>query len=103
MLECLPAPTPDEPELKPARAVKRRRSSTVLDTAYPPSAAAKRTGVCTARAMRKRVREADPPSKAICFSVPLCGADVGSLMRSTSPAELRGCRGSRESSAARAE
>ncbi|KAH8614804.1 hypothetical protein ERJ75_000647000 [Trypanosoma vivax] len=35
--------TPDEPESRPARAVKRHRSPTELDTAYPPSAAAKRS------------------------------------------------------------
>ncbi|CCD19780.1 hypothetical protein, conserved [Trypanosoma vivax Y486] len=36
------APTPDESELRPARAVKRHRSPTELDTTYLPSAAAKR-------------------------------------------------------------
>ncbi|KAH8612365.1 hypothetical protein ERJ75_000897400 [Trypanosoma vivax] len=87
-LEIPAAPTPDEPELRPARAVKRHRSPTELDTTYPPSAAAKRIGVCTARAMRKRVREADSPSKAICFSVPLDEARMRSGLRSTSPAVL---------------
>ncbi|KAH8618334.1 hypothetical protein ERJ75_000291400 [Trypanosoma vivax] len=35
-LQNPPAPTPDEPELRPARAVKRHRSPTELDTTYPP-------------------------------------------------------------------
>ncbi|KAH8609799.1 hypothetical protein ERJ75_001165100 [Trypanosoma vivax] len=102
-LESPSAPTPDESELRPARAVKRRRSPTELDTTYPPSAAAKRIGVCTARAMRKRVREADSPSKATCFSAPLCEARMGSGLRSTSPAGLQSHRGSHESYEARAE
>ncbi|KAH8616245.1 hypothetical protein ERJ75_000499000 [Trypanosoma vivax] len=45
--------TPDEPELRRARSVKSHRSPTVTDTAYFPSAAAKRIRVCTERAMRK--------------------------------------------------
>ncbi|KAG8340300.1 hypothetical protein TRVL_08875 [Trypanosoma vivax] len=97
------APTPDEPELRPARAVKRHRSPTELDTTYPPSAAAKQIGVCTARAMQKRVREADSSSKAICFNVPADEARMGSGLRSMSPAGLRSHRSSRESSAARAD
>ncbi|KAG8339280.1 hypothetical protein TRVL_09890 [Trypanosoma vivax] len=96
------APTPDEPELRPARAVKRHRSSTELDTAYPHSAAAKRIGVCLAGAMRKRVREADSASKATCFNVPLDEARIGSRMRSTSPAGLDSHRSSRESYEAQA-
>ncbi|KAH8617513.1 hypothetical protein ERJ75_000363000 [Trypanosoma vivax] len=84
-LERPSAPTPDEPELRPARAVKRHRSPTELDTTYSPSAAAKRIGVCTARATRKRVREADSSSKAICFNVPLDEARMGSGLRSTPP------------------
>ncbi|KAH8618890.1 hypothetical protein ERJ75_000230400 [Trypanosoma vivax] len=102
-LESPSAPTPDEPELRPARAVKRHRSPTELDTTYPPSAVAKRIGVCPARGMRKRVREADSPSKAICFKVPLDEARMGSGLRSTSPAGLQSRGSSRESSAARAD
>ncbi|KAG8342339.1 hypothetical protein TRVL_06831 [Trypanosoma vivax] len=100
-LESPSATTPDEPELRPARAVKRHRSPTALDTTYSPSAAAKRIGVCTARAVRKRVREADSASKAICFNVPLDKARMGSWLRSTSPAGLQSHRSSIESSAAR--
>ncbi|CCD20622.1 hypothetical protein, conserved [Trypanosoma vivax Y486] len=102
-LESPSAPTPNEPELRPARAVKRHRSPTELDTTYPPSAVAKRIGVCTARGMRKRVREADSPSKAICFKVPLDEARMRSGLRSTSPAGLQSRGSSRESSAARAD
>ncbi|KAG8341148.1 hypothetical protein TRVL_08023 [Trypanosoma vivax] len=58
-LETPSAPTSDEPESKSARAVKRHRLPTALDNAYSPSEAAKLIGVCAARAMRKRVREAD--------------------------------------------
>ncbi|KAH8610409.1 hypothetical protein ERJ75_001104400 [Trypanosoma vivax] len=99
----LSGPTPDESELRPARHVKRHRSPTELDTTYPPSAAAKRIGVRTARGMRKRVREADSPSKAICFNVPLDEATMGSRLRSTSPAGLQRQGSSRESSKARAD
>ncbi|CCD18344.1 reverse transcriptase (RNA-dependent DNA polymerase), partial [Trypanosoma vivax Y486] len=98
------AHTHDEPESRPARAVKRHRSPTELDTAYPsPSAAAKLIGVCTARGMRKRVREADSPSKAIWLNVPLDEQRIGSGFRSTSPAGLQSRGSSRTSSAARAE
>ncbi|KAG8341702.1 hypothetical protein ERJ75_000476800 [Trypanosoma vivax] len=96
-------PTPDEPELKPARAVKSHCSPTELDTAYSPSAAAKLIVVCTARAMRKRVREADLSATAICFNVPLDEARKGLGLHSTSPAGLQCRRSSRESSAARAD
>ncbi|CCD15171.1 hypothetical protein, unlikely [Trypanosoma congolense IL3000] len=102
-LESPSAPTPDKPESKPARAVNRHRSPTALDTAYPPSAATKLIGVSNARAIRKRVREADSLDKAFCFNVPLVGARSGSRLRLTSPAGLQGQRDSRESSAARAE
>ncbi|KAH8609047.1 hypothetical protein ERJ75_001261000 [Trypanosoma vivax] len=95
--------TPDEPELRPARAVKRHRSPTELDTGYSPSAAAKRIGVCTARAVRKRVRYADSLSKAICLNAPLDEARMGSGLRSTSPAGLQNQGSSREFSAARAD
>ncbi|CCD21130.1 reverse transcriptase (RNA-dependent DNA polymerase), partial [Trypanosoma vivax Y486] len=88
-LESPSAPTPDEPELRPARGVKRHRSPTELDTTYSPSAAARQIGVCTARGMRKRVREADSSSKAICFNVPPDEARMRLLSRSTSPACLR--------------
>ncbi|KAH8617845.1 hypothetical protein ERJ75_000339800 [Trypanosoma vivax] len=97
------SPTPDEPELRPARAVKRHRSPTELDTTYPPSAVAKRIGVCTARGMRKRALEADSPSKAICFRVTLDEARVGSGLRSTSPAGLQTTGSSREFGAERAD
>ncbi|KAH8612761.1 hypothetical protein ERJ75_000854600 [Trypanosoma vivax] len=102
-LESPSAHTPDEPETKPPRAVKRDRSPTELDTAYSPSAAAKRIVVCTARAMRKRVREADLSATAICFNVPLDEARKGLGLHSTSPAGLQCRRSSRESSAARAD
>ncbi|CCD21262.1 hypothetical protein, conserved [Trypanosoma vivax Y486] len=102
-LESPSATTPDEPELRPARAVKRHRSPSALDTTYSPSAAAKRIVVCSARAMRKRVREADSSSKAICFNVPLVEARMGSGLRSTCPAGLQSRGSSRESSAARAD
>ncbi|CCD18690.1 hypothetical protein, conserved [Trypanosoma vivax Y486] len=102
-LESPSATTPEEPELRPVRAVKRHRSPTRLDTTYSPSAAAKKIGVCTARAMRKRVREADSPSKAICFNVPLDEARMRSGLRSTSPAGLQSRGSSRELSAARAD
>nr|CCC48378.1 hypothetical protein, conserved in T. vivax [Trypanosoma vivax Y486] len=102
-LEKRSAPTPEEPELRPARAVKRHRSPTELDTAYSPSTAAKRIGMCTARAMRNRVRVADSLSKAICFNVPLCEARMGSRLHSTSPSGLQSHRNSHECSAARAE
>ncbi|KAG8339690.1 hypothetical protein ERJ75_001581600 [Trypanosoma vivax] len=72
-LESPSAPTPDEPELRPGRAVKRHRSPAVMDTAYLPSAAAKLIGVCPARAVRKRVLGADSTDEAICFNVPLGG------------------------------
>ncbi|KAH8609070.1 hypothetical protein ERJ75_001258300 [Trypanosoma vivax] len=101
-LESPSAPTPDEPELRPARAVKRHRSPTELDTAYLPSGAAKMIGVCTARGMRKRDREADSSTKVICFNVLLGEARMGSGLRSTSPAVLRSQGSSCESSAARA-
>ncbi|KAH8612470.1 hypothetical protein ERJ75_000887100 [Trypanosoma vivax] len=39
--------------------------------------------------MRKHVREADSPSKAICFKVPLDEARMGSGLRSTPPAGLQ--------------
>ncbi|KAH8611003.1 hypothetical protein ERJ75_001042900 [Trypanosoma vivax] len=65
------ANTPDEPELRSTRAMKRDRSPTALDTAYPHSAAAKLIGVCTAKAMQKRVREVGLLTKANCFNVPL--------------------------------
>ncbi|KAG8343644.1 hypothetical protein TRVL_05530 [Trypanosoma vivax] len=97
------APTPDEPELRPARAVKRHRSPTELDTTWSRSAAAKRIGVWTARAMRKRVREADSASKAICLNVPLDEERMGSGLRLASHCGLRSQGGSRESSALRAD
>ncbi|KAH8620339.1 hypothetical protein ERJ75_000076200 [Trypanosoma vivax] len=97
------APNPDEPKLRPARAVKRHRSPTELDTAYSPSAATKRIGVCTASGMRKHVREVNSPSKAICFNVPLREARVGPGLRSTPPAGLQSHKSSRESSEAQAE
>ncbi|KAH8609564.1 hypothetical protein ERJ75_001200800 [Trypanosoma vivax] len=50
-LESPSGPTPDEPELRPARSANKHRSPTALDTTYSPSAAAKRIGVCTARAL----------------------------------------------------
>ncbi|KAG8339618.1 hypothetical protein ERJ75_001206800 [Trypanosoma vivax] len=99
-LESPSAPTPDEPELTPARAAKRHWSPTDLDTAYSPSVAAKRIGVCTARIMRKRVLAPGSLTKTICFSVPLCEARTGSWLPSTSPPGLRGHRSSRESSEA---
>ncbi|KAG8342845.1 hypothetical protein TRVL_06327 [Trypanosoma vivax] len=102
-LESPSAHTPYEPELRPAPAVKRHRSPAELDTTYPPSAAAKRIGVCTARAMRKRVREADSPSKAICFNAPPDEARMGSGLRSTSPAGLQSQGSSCESSEKRRE
>ncbi|KAH8617792.1 hypothetical protein ERJ75_000337000 [Trypanosoma vivax] len=102
-LESPSAPTPDESELRPARAVKRHRSPTELDTTYPPSAVAKLIGVCTARGMRKRVREADSPSKAICFNVPLCETRRGVRLWLTSSSGLMSQGKSRESSAARAD
>ncbi|KAH8609123.1 hypothetical protein ERJ75_001264100 [Trypanosoma vivax] len=91
--------TPDEPQLKPARAVKRHSSPTELDTTYSRSAAVKLIGVCASRGMRKRARETDSPSKAICFNVPLDEARMGSGLRSPSPAGLRSQGGSRESRA----
>ncbi|KAG8339653.1 hypothetical protein TRVL_09520 [Trypanosoma vivax] len=91
-------PNPDEPELRPARAVKRHCLPTVLDTTCSPSAAAKLIVVCTARAMRKRVREADSSSKATCFNVPLGEARMGSWSWLTSAAGLQSRRGSRETS-----
>ncbi|KAH8612727.1 hypothetical protein ERJ75_000856000 [Trypanosoma vivax] len=102
-LESPSAHTPDEPETMPTRAAKRHCSPTALDTVYFPSAAAKLIVACTARDMRKRVREADSSCKAICFNVPLCEARMGSGLRSTSPAGFRSQESSRESSAARAE
>ncbi|KAH8607249.1 hypothetical protein ERJ75_001470900 [Trypanosoma vivax] len=102
-LESPSAPTSDEPELRSTRAMKRHRSPTELNTTYSPSAPAKRIGVCTARGMRKRVREADPLTKAICFNVLLGEARMGSGFRSTSPAGMQSHRSSRESSAARAD
>ncbi|KAH8610384.1 hypothetical protein ERJ75_001111000 [Trypanosoma vivax] len=102
-LESPSVPTPDEPELRPSRAIKRHCSPTELDTAYPSSAATKLIGVCTTRAMRKRAREADPPSKAICFKAPLCEARMGSGLCSTFPAGLQSRGSNRESNAARAD
>ncbi|KAG8339257.1 hypothetical protein ERJ75_000352900 [Trypanosoma vivax] len=102
-LESPSAPTPDESELRPARAVKRHRSPTELDTAYSPSAAAKLIGVRTEEAMQNCVREADSPSKAICFNAPPCEARMGSGFRSTSHAGFQGHWSSRELSAARAD
>ncbi|CCD20264.1 hypothetical protein, conserved [Trypanosoma vivax Y486] len=55
-LDSPSAPNPDEPKLRPARAVKRHRSPAALDTTCSPSAAVKLIGVCAARAARKRVR-----------------------------------------------
>ncbi|KAG8345043.1 hypothetical protein TRVL_04132 [Trypanosoma vivax] len=95
-LESPSAPNPDEPELRPARAVKRHCLPTVLDTTCSPSAAAKLIVACTARAMRKRVREADSSSKATCFKVPLGEARMGSWSWLTSAAGLQSRRGSRE-------
>ncbi|KAH8605290.1 hypothetical protein ERJ75_001632500 [Trypanosoma vivax] len=71
-LESPSAATPDEPELRPARAVKRDRSPMELDTTYFPSGAAKLIGMRVARGMRKLAREADSASEAICLKVPLC-------------------------------
>ncbi|KAG8345516.1 hypothetical protein TRVL_03652 [Trypanosoma vivax] len=102
-LESPSAPTPDEPELRPARAAKRHRSPTALDTAYSASTAAKLIGVCTEGAMRKRVREADSLNKSICFNVPLGEARIGSLFRSTSPAGPQRHRSRRKSSPVREE
>ncbi|KAG8343594.1 hypothetical protein ERJ75_001515300 [Trypanosoma vivax] len=62
-IETTSAPTPDEPGLRPARAVKRHRSPTDLDTTYHPSVAAKRIGVRAAKGMRKHVLETDALSK----------------------------------------
>ncbi|KAG8341707.1 hypothetical protein TRVL_07459 [Trypanosoma vivax] len=87
-LENPSSPTPDEPELRPARAIKRHRSPTELDTTYSPSAAARLIGVCTARGVRQRVREADSPSKVICFNVTLCEVRARSRLRSTFPLSL---------------
>ncbi|KAG8339643.1 hypothetical protein TRVL_09528 [Trypanosoma vivax] len=50
-LESPSGPTPDEPELRPARSANKHRSPTALDTTYSPSAAAKLIVVCTARAI----------------------------------------------------
>ncbi|CCD18493.1 hypothetical protein ERJ75_000487900 [Trypanosoma vivax] len=97
------APTPHEPELRPARTVKRHCSPAALNTTCSPSAAMKLIGVSTARAVRKRAREADSLTKAHCLNVPLCEARTGSRLRSTSPAGLQRQGSSRESSAARAE
>ncbi|KAH8617285.1 hypothetical protein ERJ75_000398400 [Trypanosoma vivax] len=87
-LESPSAPNPDEPKLRPARVVNRHRSPTALDNNCSPSAAAKRIVVCTARDMRKRVREADSLNKAVFFKVPLDEARNGSWFYLTSPAML---------------
>ncbi|KAG8343662.1 hypothetical protein TRVL_05514 [Trypanosoma vivax] len=100
-LEIPSAPTHDESELRPARAVKGNHSPTELDTTYLTSVA--KMKMCTARGMRKRLLEADSLSKAICFNVPLDEARMGSGLRSTSPAGLQSQGRSRESSAARAD
>ncbi|KAG8342813.1 hypothetical protein TRVL_06361 [Trypanosoma vivax] len=102
-LESPSAPTSDEPELRPAHAVKRHRSPTELNTTYSPSAAAKRIVVWTGRAMRKRVREADPLTKAHCLNVPLDEARMGSGSRSASPAGFQSHRNSIEPSEAPAD
>ncbi|CCD18095.1 hypothetical protein, conserved, partial [Trypanosoma vivax Y486] len=54
-LESPSTTTPDEPELRPAPAVKRHQSPTALNTAHFLSAAMKLIWVCTAGGMRKRV------------------------------------------------
>ncbi|CCD19690.1 hypothetical protein, conserved [Trypanosoma vivax Y486] len=95
------APTPDEPELRRARAVKRHCLPTELGTTYLPSAGTKRIGVCTARGMRKRAREAYSTTKAICLKVPLDEARMGAVLRSTFPAGLQRQGTSRQASAAR--
>ncbi|KAH8609525.1 hypothetical protein ERJ75_001195300 [Trypanosoma vivax] len=94
-LESPSAPTHDGPELRPARAVKRHRSPTELDTTHPPSTAAKRIWPCTARAVRKRVREADSSRKTTCFNVPPNEAMMGSVLRLTSPSGLQARMGFR--------
>ncbi|KAH8611450.1 hypothetical protein ERJ75_001007200 [Trypanosoma vivax] len=58
------AHTPDEQESRPGRAVKRHRSPTVLDTALLSSVEKKLIEVRPARAMGKRVREADFVNKS---------------------------------------
>ncbi|CCD18836.1 hypothetical protein, conserved [Trypanosoma vivax Y486] len=97
-LESPSAHTPGEPELRPARAVKGHHSPTELDTTYPPSAAAKRIGACAARGVRQRDREADSPSKEICFNAPPDEARMGSGLHLTSPAGLQSRGSSRKSS-----
>ncbi|KAH8609673.1 putative RNase H [Trypanosoma vivax] len=96
-LESPSAPTPVDSELRTARAVKSHRSSTDMETTYFPSAAARRIGLCTARGMRKRAREADSLTKSICFKVSLDEAMMGSVLRSTSPDGLQSRGSSRES------
>ncbi|KAH8606444.1 hypothetical protein ERJ75_000516200 [Trypanosoma vivax] len=95
--------TADEPKLRPARAVKRHRAPTELDTTYSPSAAAKPIRVCSARARRKRDREADSSAKAICFNVLRGELGMRSGLRSTSPAGLWSQGSGRESSEAGAD
>ncbi|KAG8340407.1 hypothetical protein TRVL_08763 [Trypanosoma vivax] len=82
-LESPSAPTSDEPELRPARAVKRHRSPTELKTTYSPSAAAKRIGVCTARGMRsvsaKPTRHSRQSASMFCLAKR--GWDLGFVQR----------------------
>ncbi|CCD12246.1 unnamed protein product [Trypanosoma congolense IL3000] len=66
-LESPLSPPLDSPKLTPARAVKRHRSPTALDTAYPPSAATTLLEVSDARNLRKRPRAVDSLSTAACF------------------------------------
>ncbi|KAG8341776.1 hypothetical protein TRVL_07393 [Trypanosoma vivax] len=102
-LESPSAHKTDEPELRPARAVKSHRSPTELDTAFFPSAAAKRIGARAARARRKRDWEADSSAKALCFSAPLDEGRMGYGLRSMSTAGLWSHGSSYESIPARAD
>ncbi|KAG8340172.1 hypothetical protein TRVL_08998 [Trypanosoma vivax] len=102
-LENPSAHAPDEQQSKPVQGVEKHRFATERDATYSPSLAEKRIGACTARGMRKRSRESDLLTKAICSNVSVCEARVGTRFRLTSPCGLQNRSSIRKSSATQTE
>ncbi|KAH8609854.1 hypothetical protein ERJ75_001160300 [Trypanosoma vivax] len=101
-LESTSAPTPDEPESRPARAVKRHRSPTELDTTYPPSVARSGLG-CALQEACESMSGSRFAIQGNLLQSSLDEARMGSGLRSTPPAGLQSRGDGRESSAARAD
>ncbi|KAH8603431.1 hypothetical protein ERJ75_001816800 [Trypanosoma vivax] len=84
--------TPDAAELRPARAVKRHRSPTELDTTYSHSAAAKRKAGCALQEPSESVSgkpTRHPRQSASMFLRPSRCGQLGSVRRPL--AGLRSC------------